>query len=139
MDRFARSTGRDTCEFVSEPLTPDQGAGLASASPPGEPAVPGRFTWRGDCWLLRGVLRKWTTSGPCRNGSAEKYLRRHYYQVHVTGQDGRYVSASPGRSDRPRELVLTIYFERQPRRGQSPKARWYVYTIDQVVSHDDAG
>ncbi len=139
MDRFARSTGRDTCEFVSEPLAPQEGSGLASAASPGEPAVPARFTWRQERWLLRGVLRKWTTSGPCRNGSAEKYLRRHYYQVHVTGEEGEYVSASSGRGDRQGGLVLTIYFERQPRRGQSPKARWYVYTIDEVLGCDDAG
>jgi phosphoribosylglycinamide formyltransferase-1 len=100
--------------------------------------VPEQFTWRGEEWVLQAVLRKWKTSGPCRHGSGEKYLRRHYYQVRVARAPGEYVPAVG--SDRPAgpggALVLTIYFERQPRRGQAATARWYVYTLDRVIGVD---
>jgi hypothetical protein len=135
MDRTGQSSPAHAGEFVSEPLAPVEGAGLAAAAATGEPAVPDRFTWRGHEWELAGVLRKWKTSGPCRHRSAERYLRRHYYQVRVARRDGEYVPTDTDKaSARPAEsLVLTVYFERQPRRGQSPKARWYVYTIDEVA------
>ena len=66
----------------------------------GGPALPGAFRRRGGSFTVAGVTRCWRELGPCRHGSGEAYLRKHWFEV-VAG-DGR---------------TLTIYFERQPRSG----------------------
>jgi len=76
----------------------------------GEPGLPGEFLWRGRTVRIVEVLRSWKETGPCRHGSGEQYVRKHWYEV-VTASDG----------------VMKIYFERQPRGGRK-SARWWIYS-----------
>jgi phosphoribosylglycinamide formyltransferase-1 len=102
-------------QFVSEPIQPVAGTGRASSAAIGEPGLPGRFVWRDRTYRVVGVLKKWKRSGPCRHGSGEMYLRRHYYRI---------------RTDPA--MVMTLYCERQARNRSKPKARWFVYTVAEV-------
>lgn len=99
-------------EFICEELVPVAGTADASAMSRGEPGLPRRFTWRKTGYRVLGVVRQWKTSGPCRSGSDEVYLRRHWYQVLVEPS-----------------AVMTIYCDRQAKDRKHPKARWWVYTV----------
>ena len=99
-------------EFVSEELKPVPGTADPLPMARGEPGLPGRFLWRETEYRLVGVIRTWKTSGPCRSGADEVYLRRHWYEILTE----------------PRE-VMTVYCERQPRLSRRPKARWWIYTV----------
>ena len=101
-----------TEEFVSEAMTPVAGAGDAAAMSHGEPGLPARFIWRGVEYRTAGVIRKWKTSGPCRHGGGEMYLRKHWYEI---------LTAPPA--------VMTVYCQRQVRDPRRPKARWWIYTV----------
>lgn len=74
--------------------------------------MPSRFRWRKREYEIARVLETWKTTGPCRNGSNERYVRRHYFRVLTS--DG---------------TEMEIYFDRQPRRGQNPKKRWWLVGI----------
>ena len=100
-------------EFVCEGLTPAAGTGSAVAMARGEPGLPARFTWREREYRLAGVIRKWKSSGPCRSGGSEMYLRRHWYEI---------------LTDPP--MVMTIYCDRQAKNRKRHKARWWVYTVE---------
>ncbi|MDD4889199.1 MAG: DUF6504 family protein [Phycisphaerae bacterium] len=99
-------------EFIGERIEPVPGTGDAAAMARGEPGLPGRFAWRGVEYRVLGLMKAWKTSGPCRNGSDELYLRRHWFQV-VT---------EPA-------AVMTIYFDRQARDRKKPTARWWLYSM----------
>jgi len=105
-------------EFICEALTPLAGTGDAAGMARGEPGLPKRFTWRAQEYRISGVIRQWKSSGPCRNGSGEMYLRRHWYKI---------------LTDPP--LIMTIYCDRQAKNRKCPKARWWVYTIAPAGSH----
>jgi len=98
-------------EFVGEELTPEAGSGDAAMASHGEPGLPRRFQWRGRSYEVVGVIDKWKTQGPCRHGSGEMYLRRHWYRIQV----------SP-------HAVLTVYCDRQAKDRRKPKSRWWVYS-----------
>ena len=108
-------------EFVSEALTPVAGTSDATGMARGEPGLPERFTWREREYRIAGVIRQWKSSGPCRHGSSEMYLRRHWYKI-VT--------------DPP--MTMTIYCDRQAKNRKRPKARWWIYTIE-PSANDSAG
>ena len=96
-------------EFVSEPIEPVAGAFDVAAMSRGEPGLPDRFAWRGTNYAVAAVLRTWKTSTPDRG---EMYLRRHWYELRTaTGER------------------MTLYCERQSKRGRSPKRRWWLYSI----------
>lgn len=99
-------------EFVSEELVPIAGTADARAMARGEPGLPGRFTWRGTEYRVTGVLRSWKSSGPCKSGANELYLRRHWHTI-VTEP----------------HAVMTVYCERQARDRRRAKHRWFVYTV----------
>ncbi len=106
-------TANDAAEkFICEQLTPVTATADTKAMARGEPGLPEVFIWRGSEYRITGVLKKWKTSGPCRNGSDEIYLRRHWYKVVTDGG-----------------LVMTLYFDRQAKDRSKPKARWWLYTI----------
>jgi len=98
--------------FVGEQIAPVGGTADAKSMAAGEPGLPSRFTWRGAEYTVAAVLRKWKESGPCRHGSGELYLRKHWFEVLTTSSH-----------------TMTIYFERQPRRGCPATARWWLYTV----------
>jgi phosphoribosylglycinamide formyltransferase-1 len=77
----------------------------------GEPGLPGRFSWRGTEYGVARVLATWKTTGPCKHGSGEQYVRRHWFRLITT--DG---------------TEMEIYFDRQPRAAQN-KQRWWRATV----------
>lgn len=104
---------RDDEEFVSEPLVPSPGSADLKGMARGEPGLPGRFRWRGEVHAVAAVLETWKTSA--REGHTERgnlYLRRHWFRIRTEGG-----------------LLMTVYCERQARRGADPKRRWFVYTV----------
>jgi hypothetical protein len=101
-----------TEQFVSEPIKPVEGTFDAAGMTRGEPGLPKRFVWRDNEYTVSDVLEVWKEDGPCRNGSSEMYLRKHWFRV-ATEQG----------------LEMTLYFERQPRSKRQGKARWWLYTI----------
>ena len=98
-------------EFVSEPITPAQGTFDTSAMAAGEPGLPAHFTWRGTEFEVERVLEKWKTVGPCRHGSGEQYVRRHWFRVETTDR-----------------TQMELYFDRQ-QRTRHRSQRWWLATI----------
>ena len=105
-------------DFVCEAITPVAGTADVAGMARGEPGLPTLFTWRGRECRIAGVIRKWKTSGPCRSGSREMYLRRHWYKI---------------LTDPP--MIMTIYCDRQAKTRKRPKARWWIYTIEPADNH----
>jgi hypothetical protein len=102
-------------EFVCEELITVAGSADTAMMARGEPGLPRRFTWRRTEYEVVGVIEMWKTIGPCRNGSGEMYLRRHWYKIQVN----------------PR-LVMTVYCDRQAKNSRKPKSRWWVYTTESL-------
>ena len=102
-------------EFVSEPITPVTGTFDAAPMTRGEPGLPSRFVWREQEYAVAGVLEAWKETGPCKSGSPEQYLRKHWFKVRT--DDG---------------LEMTIYFERQARTKRQGKKRWWLYTVNKT-------
>ena len=98
-------------EFVGEPVRPVPGTMDVPAMARGEPGLPRRFTWRGETHEAVAVIARWKTTGPCRSGSGERYVRRHWFRVRTA--EGR---------------VMTLYFDRQPRRGGEARRRWWLFS-----------
>lgn len=103
----------DSCnkEFICEAITPVEGSFDTASMCAGEPGVPMQFLWRDTQYEVASVLEKWKTTGDCRYGSSERYVRKHWFRVALT--DG---------------TQMEIYFDRQPRSKQSKK-RWWLSTI----------
>ena len=99
-------------EFVSEPIKPVAGTFEPSAMTRGEPGLPGRFIWRDKEYEVADVLEVWKELGPCKSGGPEKYLRKHWFRIR-TGNG----------------MIMTIYFERQPKAKRQNKTRWWLYTV----------
>lgn len=96
--------------LISEPLAPVTETIDFGCQPPGAPGLPQVFVWRGRRLEIEALLRTWRTTGPCRHGSPERYVRRHWYEVRAVGGE-----------------ILKIYFERQGRpRGRH---RWWLHSL----------
>jgi phosphoribosylglycinamide formyltransferase-1 len=113
-DRLLAGRRQVKAGFVSEPIHPAGSSYDTRRMASGEPGLPSAFEWRGRQVLVAGVLRTWKDTGPCRHGSGERYVRRHWYEVQ-TGSDG----------------VMTLYFERQPPRKRGA-ARWWLFSVRPV-------
>lgn len=98
-------------QFVSEPIKPVVATCDTSRMATGEPGLPREFVWRGRTIEVATVLRTWRETGKCRNGSPELYVRKHWFEV---------VTAS--------NETMTIYFDRQPRKGRKD-ARWWLLSV----------
>jgi hypothetical protein len=97
--------------FVSEPIEPHPGSFEATAMARGEPGLPGAFTWRGAEYVVAQVVDTWRSYGR-EQGGTEVYLRKHWYRIATTAGE-----------------IMTLYFDRQPRRGRAPaKGRWTLYS-----------
>ena len=96
--------------FVSEAITPVVATCDTEAMATGGPGLPREFLWRGQTLRVAAVLRTWRETGPCRHGSGEQYVRRHWFEVITTEQ-----------------ATLKIYFDRQPRGGRRA-ARWWLFS-----------
>ena len=107
-------------QFIGEAITPIIASMDAARSAPGEPAPPMRFLWRKREYVVEQVLKKWRETGPCRNGSGERYVRKHWFEVRTHALD----------SDRGVEgAQMKIFFERQPRSARDRIRRWWLYTV----------
>jgi hypothetical protein len=99
--------------FVGEPLKPVPGTFHAGMMARGTPGLPRQFAWRGRSYEVEAILEVRRTLGPCTHGSGEKYVRRHWFTIRTR-----------------RGAVMTLYCDRQARRGQSPKARWWLFSME---------
>ena len=98
--------------FISEPITPDASFDpLAMAR--GEPGLPEKFRWRDREWIVAEVLETSKEYGDCKQGSGERYLRRHCFRLRTT--DGH---------------VLRVYFQRSFGRARA-SARWWLQSIEE--------
>ena len=107
-DRAGRST------FISEPLTPLGQSFDPSLMAQGEPGLPQHFRWRQREWHVGAVLEKWKDHGDCRNGSGERYVRRHVYRIRtVEGPE------------------LQVYFQRTFGRARGGRSRWWIQSWEE--------
>jgi phosphoribosylglycinamide formyltransferase-1 len=98
--------------FVSEPIAPVGAAADTDGMAGGGPGLPRAFAWRGETIVIAAVLRTWRETGPCRHGSPEVYVRKHWFEVVTTAN-----------------RTAKIYFDRQPR-GPRSISRWWLFSID---------
>jgi len=98
--------------FIGEPIEPVGGTMSARRMSRGEPGLPRRFRWRDADYEVAEVLEQWKDTGPCRHGSGEQYVRKHWYRVRTT--DG---------------AEMALYFERQPRSSRERARRWWLHTV----------
>ena len=99
--------------FISEPILPLEASFDTGGMARGEPGLPQRFRWREKEFTVEDVLEQWKEHGDCRNGSGERYVRKHGYRVRVT--DG---------------AIFRIYFQRTQGTGKLPKSRWWIHSIE---------
>ncbi len=78
----------------------------------GEPGFPWKFIWRDREYTVDRLIEKWKQTADCRDGSRERYVRRHWYRVKVRGGE-----------------EMNIYFERHARSFGQRKVRWWLYSI----------
>ena len=102
--------------FVSEPIVPVPGTFDTAGMSRGEPGVPRQFRWRRKLFTVAQHLESWRDHGDCRNGSGERYVRRHIYRVRT--DDGS---------------ILRLYFQRTTGRGPAPKTRWWLHSIERCA------
>lgn len=77
-------------------IVPEPGSFDARAMARGEPGVPRRFVCRGVRYEVAEVLGpSERETGDCRNGSGERYVRRHVTRVRTT--DGQILVLSGAR------------------------------------------
>jgi len=99
-------------QFIGEPIVPDPEALAAIQTRPGEPALPTRFTWRGQQHVVVAVLRTWADTRRDRDGSSARYRGRHWFRVRTSAG-----------------LIMNIYFERHPRSRAQARQRWWLHSI----------
>ncbi len=108
-------------EFVSELITPDAGTFDAAAMARGQPGLPAGFTWRGRHYAIRQVLEEWKQSeAEGHRPGGERYYRRHYFRLRTDGGE-----------------IMTIYAVRHVKRGQNPRKRWWLYSIEATQGPDE--
>jgi hypothetical protein len=99
-------------QFVGEAIRPVLATCDTSRMAAGEPGLPQVFVWRRETIEIAGLVRSWRETGPCRNGSGEAYVRKHWYEV-VTSSGSR----------------MRIYFERQARTRGNRGQRWWLFSV----------
>jgi len=104
-------------EFIGEVISPVEGSFATAAMAAGEPGLPRKFRWRSTEYEVARVLETWKTTGPCRHGSGEQYVRKHWFRLETTGGE-----------------EMEIYFDRQARSSQKSH-RWWLAAI--VRAHED--
>jgi len=102
-------------QFVSEAIRPVVATCDTSRMAAGEPGLPRAFLWRGQTIEIAELMRSWRETGPCRNGSGESYVRKHWYEV-VTSSGSR----------------MKIYFERQARTRGTRGQRWWLFSVEEA-------
>lgn len=98
--------------FVSETIKPVVITTDTGMMASGGPGLPRAFIWRGKILGIATLLGSWHETGPCRNGSNESYVRKHWFEVETTSGQG-----------------AKIYFDRQPRDRKLTR-RWWLFSIE---------
>jgi phosphoribosylglycinamide formyltransferase-1 len=101
--------------FVSESIKPITGTFNSGAMARGEPGLPARFMWRKTEYAVVRILDKWKETTPCKSGSKEKYVRKHWYKIET--ESG---------------AIMNIYFERKSLPKGQRKTRWWLYSVSDV-------
>lgn len=97
-------------QLVSEPIQATSQAIEPAALARGEPSLPREFRWRDRTFAVTEVLGKWKTTGPCRSGGNEKYVRKHWWKIRTDSGE-----------------VMKLYFDRQPKNPSDMK--WFLYSV----------
>lgn len=103
-----------TQRFISESIKPVVAKADTRAMATGGPGLPSEFVWRDKVIVITNVLRTWNETGPCKHGSSEHYVRKHWFEVE-TNTDQK----------------LQIYFERQGRSRDRTK-RWWLFCAEDI-------
>lgn len=98
-------------QFISEPIKPVVVTCDTARMAAGEPGLPREFIWRGRTIRVVNVLRTWRETGKCHHGSAELYVRKHWFEVETNSFGS-----------------IKIYFDRQPR-SKNRVERWWLFSI----------
>lgn len=96
--------------FVGDPITPADKSFSTASMAAGEPGLPQAFIWQGREVPVLEVIEKWKTTGDCRHGSGERYVRKHWFRIRTS-----------------EAVEMKIYFERQARSRRG--SRWRLYSI----------
>jgi hypothetical protein len=100
-------------DFIGEAIEPVAATFDTSRMADGGPGLPREFRWRSEVVQIARVLSSWRETGPCRNGSEELYVRKHWFEVQT--QSG---------------ATMRIYFDRQPRSRSAKKSdRWWLFSV----------
>jgi len=102
-------------QFISEAIQPIAATFDSARMATGEPGLPSEFVWRQRTFTVAKMVRTWRETGKCRNGSLERYVRKHWYEVATTSGE-----------------TLKIYFERQAR-GKALTKRWWLYSLRETA------
>lgn len=98
--------------FVSDQITPVAGTFDTRGMARGEPGFPRRFIWRNEEYIVGIILDKWKELTPCKSGSKEKYVRKHWFKIKTTNG-----------------YTMEIYFERKAKIRSKWKSRWWLYSV----------
>jgi hypothetical protein len=96
--------------FVGEAIVPEDSSFSVAAMASGQPGLPRKFSWQSRSYEVLEILAEWKTTGDCRHGSGERYVRKHWFRVRATD-----------------DLEMKIYFERQAR--SSGGSRWRLFSL----------
>jgi len=100
-------------KLVSESIRPVTETMDTNRMAMGLPGLPGVFVWHGETIKISRVIREWHDTGPCRHGSSDRYIRKHWFEVE--DEVGRR---------------LKIYFERNPLpRTKGKRDRWRLFSM----------
>ena len=96
--------------FISENIRPCGTEFALQRMQAGEPGLPRAFTWRDRTIEVAELLERWKSTSPCKHGSTEQYVRRHWYRIRD-----------------PQGTCYTLYFDRAlPKQRRD---RWWLYEI----------
>jgi phosphoribosylglycinamide formyltransferase-1 len=99
-------------QFVGEIIEPVAESLDARRMARGEPGLPRRFRWRGEEHEIADVLETRRETGDCRNGSGEKYVRKHWYRVRTVAG-----------------LEMKLSFDRSACTPRELRAAWSLHSI----------
>lgn len=99
--------------FVGESLQPVKETFDAGRMAGGGPGLPREFFWRGQPVRVAKVVSEWRETAPCRHGSGERYVNKHWFDVVTTSGQ-----------------TMRLYFERRAR-GRALSARWWLFSVEE--------
>lgn len=99
--------------FVGEALQPVKETFDAGRMAAGGPGLPCEFLWRGSRVGVARVLNEWRETAPCRHGSGERYVSKHWFEIQTEAGE-----------------TMKLYFERRAR-GRALSARWWLFSVEE--------